>query len=325
MMKDIFRRCLFLGLGIATAAHVTLAGSSSAALRGAGIGGTEPNSGSDGIPELPGKTPVATVNGTVIPFDAIKVDPNELTLFQPAMKEDILMRRVKERELQKLAARIHIIVADQKLRDMGITASDEEVRARVDASFRTVGWTSDANIAPMRKQWDALRTALAKVIADPNAADDLYREYLQPVGVSKDQWRALRFSYGTPEKFKKLKFPANLEEMKANSIQSAKGDVLHEKLDERITANVKVSDEDVRSAYQKEYGGSSNAPPFDEVKDRIRAKLLQAKQNEEKARWWREQYKSADIEIKDPAFRGVMDLLLGYPSSDSAPSVQRAN
>lgn len=127
--------------------------------------------------------------------------------------------------------------------------------------------------------------------------------------ISKEQWNEYKAYFNTPEKLRLLLVPSDINDMKENSRESSKKDILYEKLTDIITMGVSVSNEEIEELYRDKYEHMSEKPPLESVSDELYRELLNSKKNEAKKKWWREQYKELDVEIKDRRFEKVAEYL----------------
>ncbi len=61
--------------------------------------------------------------------------------------------------------------------------------------------------------------------------------------------------------------------------------------------------------YSKNYSDVSDKPPLEQVKKKIHAQLLTQKKELARKLWWQEQYRHTNIQIKNPRFKDVLNML----------------
>lgn len=270
---------------------------------------------------------VAIVHGAKILYKDVKVDPKTVQLSHAEqISASQLKSEVHKQEMRRLAGKIHKVIFEQKIDELRITVSEKEVDSRVDEIFRQTNMTSE-KAAAVCENARALHEALAAWQKDPSHGDVIYNEKLAGSLISKEQWKAFQVAYDTPEKLKSLVVPKNIDDMKKNSRESSRMDVLNKKLEDVITKNVSVKAEEIEAAYQKKYGNLPERPPLEEVMEKLNVQLLSKKKQEAKKVWWQEHYRQAKIEIKDQRFKDVLNILpypRKLPPPKAAPATQNS-
>lgn len=172
-------------------------------------------------------------------------------------------------QMRRLAAKIQECIFRQKVSEYGINAAEEEVWSRVDEIFSKAG-------VEIAESLRIIYAALLEWHKDPNKTDGIYEEMLKSV-ITKDQWRLCQACFDTPEKLRRFTIPNNVEDMRKDSYESAKKDILYQKLNDIITADVRVSEQEIESAYQEKYGHWDKKPTLEEVRDRLYNQLMNRK------------------------------------------------
>ena len=261
---------------------------------------------------------VAIVNGASISYDDIAVDPRLSEFALPSgVSEAETEIETRAREMRLLRGRVRKIIFDEKVAELNLAASDEEVDFRVEEIFRKTEMTKDeANT--MCEEIKLVHEALVEWHNDRERADRIYEEKLAGSSISEDQWKLFQICCDTPEKLRTMVVPKTIEDMKKNSRESAAKDVLYSKLMNVITADVSVTSSEIEQAYAAEYASSPESPPLDEVRSVLEGTLLAKKKDDAMRLWWAEQYKKADIEVKDPRFGDFAKLLMsgGIPQRE---------
>jgi hypothetical protein len=252
---------------------------------------------------------IAVVNGENIFYQDIKVDPKNiqqgsLKILDPARLEEA----VYEAEKGRLAAEILEKIKMQKIIELGLTVSEEEVDFELERKFK-IGGIDEKKADEMNKMYQALANALESWQKDPLKGDAIYEEQLATY-MNKAQWNAFQVSYDTAEKIIKMRslIPTDLNDMKRQSKESSQKDVLLQKLQDVITSNVSVSDEEIETYYQQKYGHLSEKPRFNDVGAILHQELQFMKKQDVEAAWWKKQYEKSVIEIKDPRFTPKNDF-----------------
>jgi hypothetical protein len=252
---------------------------------------------------------VAVVNGTQVFYDDIYMDPEVVrALYGGELTASQIATKIEEHAGRRLRQAVREAIFKQKIEELGITASRGKIDQRVDELFQRGGVTAEDAVA-VSSSAKALREALAACIEDPSEQDTIYQEKLADTLITREQWRVFRASFDTPDKLQELAIPTDVNDMKANTRESARKDILYRKLKDRITKDVSVSNSEIDQAYANQYRDVPDKPPLEEVRDTIRLRLLARKKREAEHRWWREQYRAADIEIMDPRLKNAVESL----------------
>lgn len=254
---------------------------------------------------------VAIVNGTEVFYKDIKVDPKIIQLtYAQELGARQLKKEIRKHEMRRLAGKIHEVIYRQKIDELGLIVSEEEVDYRVEEIFQQANMTSE-KAAVICESARAFREALEAWQKNPSMEDVIYNEKLVGSGVTKEQWKLYQICFDTPEKLKLFAAPNNIEDMKRNSRRSSRKDMFYKKLNDIITKNVSVRNEEIEEIYEKKYAHIAEKPPLDELlKETLRLELLIRKKHEAEKLWWQEQYRQAMIEIKNPRFKDVLNILL---------------
>ncbi|MHC4648015.1 MAG: hypothetical protein ACYTBJ_21355 [Planctomycetota bacterium] len=260
---------------------------------------------------------IASVNGVTIAYRDVKADPEIVKLACPVeMTESELAGAIDRQEKRKLVGRIRKVIFNKRTGELGLTASEEEINARVEQIFRDAGLTEEKAVE-VRESLQLVREALMLWQQNPSESDVIYSEKLRDCGISKGQWRLFQACYGTPEKLKRLVAPKDLADMKTQSRESSKRDVLHKKLEDFIVRDISVEPAEIEKAYERKYEGIEKKPLLKEVWDQLSTELLLKKKQRAVELWWKEQYRQVKVEIKDPRFEDVLDVLQGEQTNQA--------
>jgi len=242
-----------------------------------------------------------------IPYKNIEVNPRLVQLTAPEdLNEAELQKSVLERQKKSLASKIHLIIFEQKIDELGITVSESEVDARIEEIFKHV---SPEQAEKTCKVTRAIYEALKAWHKNPSKGDYIYENMLADIPISKKQWKIWQTTCNTPEKLKSLVIPDNIENMKQNSRKSAKRDLYYWKLESIITKDVKVTKDEIRRLYEQRYEDSNSTPAFENVRETVKSELLIKKKQKVIKDWWQKQYKKANIKIHKKQFSKVKKML----------------
>ncbi|MEJ2649815.1 MAG: hypothetical protein P8016_15575 [Sedimentisphaerales bacterium] len=212
---------------------------------------------------------------------------------------------MRKNQINSLLNDIKQTIIEQNIKKYGIKVSEQEVNTEIDEIFAKI----DPNeLGQLIEKNNACYRALEQWQKNPSESDNIYNEKLAELGFRIDQWELLQITYNTPEELQKMQVPKNLDDMKKNSYVSVKNELLLQKLMDKVT-KVTVTEDEIREAYNTKYGDWNHDAPFDEVKDKIREQLKKENQTAAMTIWLYEQYKKAKIEIKDPNFNEVSEML----------------
>ncbi len=217
---------------------------------------------------------IAIVNGTNIFAD----DVNKITKMIDIMNlnqltDKQLQEGVQKHRVTSLLGKIRQVIIEQKIKEYDITASEREIQDKINETFANID-SNSVQIAIERS--NAVNEALERWQKEPSKSDDIYNEILSPLDIKKDQWELSKIIYDTPEKIRQMQIPKTLEDMKKFSYESAKRDLLFQKLMDSV-ANDNTKTEEQKTAIQ--------------------------------TAWWNEQYKNAKIEIFDPNYNEAINIL----------------
>ena len=224
------------------------------------------------------------------------------------LNEEQLRLAVQKNQINTLLIDIRQAIIDQNIKKYNITVNEQEVNAKIDEMFAKIDPNELREI--IQKNF-ATYEALKEWQKDPSKSDIIYNEKLESLGFSRDQWELLTITYDTPQALQNMQVPKNIEDMKKNSCESAKNDLLLQKLMDTVT-NMTVTEDEIKEAYNLKYGDWNHDAPFEEVKEIIREQLKKENETAAMTIWLNEQYKKAKIEIKDPKFDEVLEILSPY-------------
>ncbi len=174
---------------------------------------------------------VAVVNGETISYHDIETDPKMLsTLYASELNTDQLAKEKQRNEMRRLLGKIQMMIREQQIIELGLTATEREVRSKVDETFEKAGFTDD-KAKMFCEQISAVYDALLEWYENPSKSDAIYNEKLSGRHITRQQWKLFQLCYDTPEKLKHLNIPKNIDDMKMNSQESIRRDILHQKLD----------------------------------------------------------------------------------------------
>ncbi len=256
---------------------------------------------------------VAVVNGkSILSYTSLLDSRNvAMAVLGPEVNEARLQDEIYRIESRRIAGRIHGMIFDENIVAYGISVTEEDVDQKIKSLIER-GLLTDEMTKQIQESIKRMRDALEAWHSNPEQSKAIYDKQLAPFSVATEQWRMHQAVYDKPEKLSIFVIPKNLEEIVNDTRRSSRKDVLHEKLENIITKNVSVSTDEVQSLYNERYSQSPGKPKFDDVKDQLRSELITSKKNITIIRWWKEQYNKSDIEIKDPRFQNVLDVLRNH-------------
>ena len=171
---------------------------------------------------------IAIVNGEKIYSD----DINKITKMIDVMNlnqlsSEQLKEAVQKHKITSLLDDIKQIIIEQQIKKYRLTVSEQEVQSKINEMFANID--SDMARKTIEKS-NAIYNALLEWQKDKSKSDIIYNEELAPFAVKKAEWELLQILYDTPEKLKQMQVPKNIEDMKKFSYESAKNDLLYQKL-----------------------------------------------------------------------------------------------
>jgi hypothetical protein len=232
-------------------------------------------------------TVVASVEGIPIYQHEIDVRPDDIEAF------------VAGRELDMLDARIMQTIEDHAIQAIGIKATEDEVRSEVDSKFEQSG-LDDAQARKIADMYRTLVVGLEKWHKNRTQSVKIYEEDLAEF-MTQAQWHQWQKSCPSSKDLVKIKkqIPKGIDDMKKNSLQSSKRDILRSKLVDHVTAGVCVKEDEIRVLYTDKYRGNSDKPDLSTVQDNLRAEILKRKKQETMTEWRKTRFRQASIQIKN--------------------------
>ena|GEM_PF-2441104 len=260
-----------------------------------------------GSSELAGDVVVARVDGVPIHYSQIQAPPQVVDMLRTQTQDSRdLEKEARLWEARRLYWRLRGIIADRAVEAMGITVSPEQVDMRLNRMVETAGMTDD-DMERIVTQSNALAEALRAWYADREAKDTIYQTELAPLGIMREQWEAFCVAYPEPDDLQRMVIPDSPADMIANSRQSTTRDLILEKLDATITANIRVSEPELLQAYHARYPEASTAPDFETVRARLEKELLDRQKARARQAWWAAQF-AARVEYVDERFSHALTL-----------------
>ena len=249
---------------------------------------------------------VAVVNGTDIFLDntnKIKKMIDVMNLHQ--LSDEQLRLAVQKHETESLLSDIKQTIINQKIKEYKLTVSDEEIQVRINSIFDNIDSnTANKIIEKSRASYEALQ----EWQKDPSNSDAIFKDKLAGLGFRIDQWELLQVTYSTPDELRKMQVPEDIDDMKKSTRESAKNDLLYQKLVDTVTKDT-VTEDEIKEAYNQKYGHWDHEAPFDEVKEKIRDQLIEENQTAAMTIWLNEQYKTAKIELIDQKYKEVLNII----------------
>jgi len=245
---------------------------------------------------------VAKVGDVSIYYDEIKAKPQ---------LAEVLGVDKLQLEKSGLTGLIKKIIFKQTIKESGITVSEKEIDERLDQTIQKAGINNEY-VKKVHDQCQAICDALAQWQKDHSRSNAIYTELLSGKGLTQQMWKTYQINYDTPEKLAKLKslIPNSIEDMKKNSRESTKRDLLAEKLNEVITKDVSVTDQEVREAFDKQYKHNPQKPDYEKTKNIFRESVLNRKKQKVISDWWKNKYRQSRIVITNNTFEAVKSEML---------------
>ena len=260
--------------------------------------------------EIKQNTVIAEVDGQKILYKQIMKDPKQIIFSyrlehgrKPSKEEisNIILKKEKE----QLAAEIHRIIKEKKIKEFGIEVSNREMQEKMKSFYVEHNINPQEVTDKTNKYFFALAKALRKALENPAEEKKIYEQELSSL-MSYEEWTGHRHCYNTIEKIEWIEksLPQTVKDLyKPNP--AIKAWLLNEKLRDKITKDISVTDEEVKDYYNTVYKEVKNKPAFTDIKKQLKKTLLEAKKQQKEKEWWQEQYKKAKIEIKD-----VLEILI---------------
>jgi hypothetical protein len=217
-----------------------------------------------------------------------------------------LQKEVQNSEQNELIGQIRQIILKQNIKKYGLTVTQDEVNSKVNKMFEMLG---TQRVNESIELSNAIYEALREWQKNPSQSDSIYKEKLAGKNFSEYQWETHKIIYDSPDELKRMVIPQSIEDMKKNSFESSKRDLLLQQLMDIVTKNVTVTDDEINKAFQKKYDNVMERPSLDQVKNDIRKTLLEEKKNEAINKWWTQQFHEAQIESKDSLYNAILERI----------------
>ncbi len=253
-----------------------------------------------------GGTVVATVDGTPIYQQEIEVSPAmiKISFMERDPGEDEIRKFIARKELSMLKAKIKEKIRENIIQELDISVTEDEVENAVDSRFEQAG--IDEKKALQIAEWYRIKIeALKEWQKDKSRSDEIYREYFEGWKgnweFTRKQWQVFIESNPTENDLERLKSmsPEGLDDIRETTIQSVKREMLYEKLIEQISANLRVSKDEIYHLYAERYSGITEKPAYSEVREKLREEIKNRKKQRVMLEWWQARFIETDIQIKD--------------------------
>lgn len=257
-----------------------------------------------GVSEAQQKPVIVEVQGKKIHYDEVEVKRSKIEEGLRARNGHVadeaeIRRRKLEAEKRVLVRRILQIVRADKYKELGISASNEEVQAevaRLTASIKPKDLQkSDAEVA-------ALVSALREALQNPDKEREIYER-----AVSKNMpysaWKYHREKLNTKEKIDSLatvKPSVAVYDPNTYGQEKLAENVMHRKLEERLAKEIKIEDYELESALAAVFGAEARISTIaaDQV-DIVRSQLIKKKRSERVKAFWEAANENVEINILD--------------------------
>ena len=144
---------------------------------------------------------LALVNGRTVLYEQVRADPNlAKAILGPEANESRIAQELFRIESRRVALIIRTAIFEDKTKEYGLTASEEEVDARIDEIIQMSGLTND-EVRQICESTNRMRAALEAWHTNPEQAKAIYDEKLAPFSTTPEQWRMSQIAYDTPSSF----------------------------------------------------------------------------------------------------------------------------
>jgi len=180
------------------------------------------------------------------------------------LKGEELQNGIKEIEKECLVRKFKEIVEEKHVRQFGITVSEQELRERLESPFENI----EMSYEDYAKKQIFLGNKIAKVlhiwVDTPEKGEVLYRKELavktgesawESAKIPESVWIHYKKHYNTHEKIKESLESLTIEKIRQQGMQFWRKPVLLEKLREKVTSSINISNSELREAYDKKHPG----------------------------------------------------------------------
>ena len=257
----------------------------------------------------------ATTNSIVAMVDGISISSKDID-----SREDILTEikskreNISDKEIENLVIteekelltkRIEYAIKTHKIKELGLTVSEEELEK--EAGKVIDGVPSDEKIRIDRKN-AALVGCLKEVLKNPSSSDQIYNAKLTGI-MSRDEWDHDKKVYDSPESVADLEklIPLDWGKVKQQMKQHAmKQFLLDKKLEATITKDVLVTEDELTRYIENEKHVKNLGSNKEKIRGLYKNELLESKKQAALKGFWETAYKKANIQIIDNRFSDVL-------------------
>jgi len=197
-------------------------------------------------------------------------------------------------------------VVDQKAAELGLSVPPDEVKQEVDRRFRSAGIDSDV-ARRLNETHTLLAEALQERLSDSARSDHVYAQKLAHTQITKTQWQVYQVLFDSPQKLDRLRslIPSSVEDMKRNSRESCRRDLLLEKLRMAMSPAAKTPSLEGHDADPR-----ADSPRSPALLTETRRSGISSSSDEVR-HWWTDVVEGVRIEILDNRYRVAVRSHMG--------------
>jgi hypothetical protein len=255
---------------------------------------------------------VAVVNGEEIKYKEIAKKVHVVSKYktknEKLPEESKLNEEILSNEKKALITKIHALLKSQKIAQLNITVSEKEIDKEIENIFSKISpkATQEAN-----RKISVLTKALRKVLKNPDRDKEVYEKDLAML-MSYEEWKAHRMQIDSIAKVELLEkeLPITVEKEKRNvSREYIKNLLLDKKLEQYITSDIFVEDEELKRFLREEkHIKIKDEEHYGKMKALFKKEFLERKKRERLDKWRQSVFKESQIEIKDYRFKDITSL-----------------
>jgi hypothetical protein len=266
-----------------------------------------------GAQDISDRETVLSVQGNEIRYEDIKIDPysksNIASTFGISaaanasikLEDPIIMERLQgmahKREIGVVISKIREIIHQDKLKTFNVKVTENEVEERA-ASLKKLS-------GPQLKQYCVVNELILKALTamreEKINAETAYNTFLSKV-INKNEWENAQLNYDTIAKQNELREAIKSPEIDYKNVVRCR--IMEEKFEDAIDKDIAEHYPNLRNHIEETH--TALADKNDALRDL----------------WWREQYKKANIEIKNEKYRPVLSLLGIIDNEAAKPNVK---
>ena len=247
-------------------------------------------------------TRIASIYGNNVYYRDVRVDPKIFILSNTKkLSKDELDNLIRRSEINRFKGFILEKIIRRGIKNNKIYVSAEEINQEINKRIQTAG-IDESFVLNVQNSYALLFEALELYMENPNQSNEIYESKLDTTSLSKESWEIIKYTYDTKEKIENLRaiIPINLLDMKSMGKKSVEEDLLREKLKEKITVNVTISEEELN-----EYWKNTNQSKLTTKNEREQEsrKLLAMRKEKFWNEWVIDRVKASNLLIYEDQFR----------------------